>query len=619
MSRQRVPPWRRNAPGECENVPQVQDAKNPPNRRKRAFATIAGYLRRYRRGLAVGGVCLTISNLLALVDPWILKLTIDELEKGTTRDRLIWLAAAFVVVTAVSGVFRFLMRRIMIGISRKIEFDMRGDFFAHLERLSPSFYNAHRTGDLMALATNDLNAVRSLVGPGVMYSLNTVVVSTLALTLMIVLSWKLTIVALLPMVILAVGMYHSMKLIHRYFERVQERFGTLNSRAQENLSGVRVVRAYARETHEIGQYRDYSRDYLKANMKLYKVQSLLSPLLTSVAGLGGLFILAYGGKQVIDGVITLGAFVAFNGYLVMLIWPMIALGWVMNIMERGLASMQRINAVLESEPDIKDVSEVPTLTPASFQDRSIQFENVSFTYDTTGNREPVLKDVSFTVKDGETVAVVGPTGSGKTTLVSLILRLYEPQQGTIHVGGVPIERVPLSELRTCIGLIPQDIFLFSQTIADNVAFGVADLEEIELDRLTEAAAIYDEVQNFPVKYQTLIGERGINLSGGQKQRLAIARALAKEPDVLILDDALSSVDTDTEEKILRSLRREMSERTSILISHRISTVREADRIFVLAEGRLAEQGTHDELIAAGGLYADMYAKQQIMYNLERSA
>ena len=322
--------------------------------RRQAFATIQSHLGHYKTRLVVGGVCLTITNLLLLLTPWILKATIDDLGQGLGRDRLLFYAGAFVAVTAVSGVFRFLMRRIMIGVSRRIEYDLRGEFFAHLERLSPSFYNSHRTGDLMALATNDLNAVRALVGPGVMYSLNTVVVGSLTISLMVALSWKLTVAALMPMSILVVGMYYSMKLIHRYFEKVQERFAGLNSRAQENLSGIRVVRAYAREDYEIAEFDRLSRVYIGANMKLFKVQSLLHPLLTSVAGLGALLILAYGGKQVIDGVITLGTFVAFSGYMTMLVWPMIALGWVMNIMERGLASMERINRVMSTRPEIID-------------------------------------------------------------------------------------------------------------------------------------------------------------------------------------------------------------------------------------------------------------------------
>jgi ATP-binding cassette subfamily B protein len=587
-------------------------------RRRRAIRTIARYLLRYRKALAVGSVCLLLSNILLLVNPWILKLAIDELKTGITEKRLLFLACAFVGITVVSGVFRFFMRRIIIGVSRDIEFDMRGDFFAHLEKLSPAFYNKNRTGDLMALATNDLNAVRSLVGPSVMYSMNTVVTAGFALSLMIVLSWKLTVVALLPLLILSAGMYRSMKLIHRYFETVQERFGALNSRAQENLSGIRVVRTYAREDHEVRDFDEQSRVYLKANMKLYRIQSLLSPLLTSVAGLGAVFILGYGGKQVIDGSITLGTFVAFNGYLGMLIWPMIALGWVMNMMERGLASMQRVNAILETEPAIKDVLADRATEPMRPRDRSIRFENVSFSYDVSSGRGPILRDLNFEVRDGETVAVVGPTGSGKTSLVSLILRLHEPQHGRVLVGGAPVEKIPLEELRSLVGLIPQDIFLFSDTIAENMAFGVSSLDGDELERLSGLAAIHEEIQGFPAKYETLLGERGINLSGGQKQRLAIARALGKDPAILILDDALSSVDTDTEEKILRSLRGELKARTAILISHRISTVREADRIFVLDDGRLVEEGTHGDLIERRGIYADMFHKQQIMYDLERS-
>jgi ATP-binding cassette subfamily B multidrug efflux pump len=352
-----------------------------------------------------------------------------------------------------------------------------------------------------------------------------------------------------------------------------------------------------------------------------------------VAGLGALFILGYGGKQVIDGTISLGTFVAFSGYMAMLIWPMVALGWVMNMVERGLASMQRINVVMETEPAVKDLPAsrdplqaegVPKGVPAAREstpphpkDRSVEFENVTFAYDPAPGRAPVLKELNFTVRDGETVAVVGPTGSGKSTLVSLILRLYEPQTGCVRVGGVPVKDISLSELRSLIGLIPQDIFLFSDSIAENVAFGVASLSGEDLDRLTRLAAIDEEIKDFPAKYETVLGERGINLSG-QKQRVAIARALAKDPAILVLDDALSSVDTDTEEKILRSLRQEMKKRTAILISHRISTVRDADRILVLDDGRLVEEGTHEALIGRGGLYAEMFHKQQIMYDLERS-
>jgi ATP-binding cassette subfamily B protein len=594
----------------------MTDGNESKIKRRRAMRSIRRYLARYRVGLTTGAICLVITNALLLVNPWILKVAVDGLKAGVTQHRLLFLAVAFIGVTVVSGVFRFLMRRILIGISRKIEFDIRGDFFAHLETLSPAFYNKNRTGDLMALATNDLNAVRSLVGPGVMYSMNTIVVAGSALTLMIVLSWTLTVVALLPLAILSIGMYHSMKLIHRYFERVQKRFGDLNSRAQENLSGIRVIKTYAREDHEISEFEEQSRVYVKANMRLYRIQSLLQPLLTSVAGLGALLILGYGGKQVVDGTITLGTFVAFSGYMTMLIWPMIALGWVMNIMERGLASMQRINVVMEKETEIKDTLHAAAQTP---RDRSIVFQDVSFTYGSEAGEERarVLDALSFTIRDGETAAVVGPTGSGKSTLISLILRLYEPQTGRVLVGGVPVDKIPLAELRSLVGLVPQDIFLFSDTIAENLAFGVASLGDAELDRLGRLVAVDDDIERFPARFETMVGERGINLSGGQKQRLAIARAVAKDPSILILDDALSSIDADTEERILRSLRAEIRTRTAIIVSHRISTVREADRILVLDAGRLVEQGTHGELINNGGLYADMFRKQKIMYDLER--
>ncbi len=595
----------------------MEKNNNSRIRRKRAVQTIINYLGKYRKRLLIGGVCLVFTHTLLLINPWLLKLTIDALKTGITRDRLLFFALLFVSVTIVSGMFRFLMRRIMIGVSRKIEFDIRGDFFSHLEALNLSFYNRHRTGDLMALATNDLNAVRALVGPGVMYSLNTIVVGAFAVSLMAVLSLKLTLVALLPMVLLTIAVYHSIKVIHRLFESVQKRFGDLNSRAQENLSGIRVVKAYAREAHELEQFRKASFTYVRENMKLFKVQSLLHPLLTTVAGLGVLFILGVGGKEVIDGHLTLGSFVAFNGYLAMLVWPMIAIGWVMNVTQRGLASMERINAVMEEKPDILE------LPPARAEERfadvgdySIRFENVSFSYDPASGRERVLKNVSFTIESGETVAIIGPTGAGKTTLISLILRLIDPVEGQVLLGGVPVRDIPLEKLRGIMGLVPQDIFLFSDTIRENISFGVPSMTEEQVRLMSRSAGIQEEIEAFPLQYESMIGERGINLSGGQKQRVAIARALAKNPFILILDDALSSVDTNTEERILSSLRSVMRERTSILISHRISTVQLADRIFVLDNGEITETGTHKELIENGGLYAQMHRKQLIVSELE---
>jgi ATP-binding cassette subfamily B multidrug efflux pump len=580
-------------------------------KRRRAMRVVVGYLARYRRGLFVGAACLILTDALLLVNPWILKEGIDALGTGTTRARLINYAVVLVAVTVVSGVFRFLMRRVMIGISREIELDMRTDFFAHLQRLSPAFYNRHRTGDLMALATNDLNAVRTLVGPGVMYSLNTVVVSGLAITLMLVLSWKLTLAALVPMVVLTGIVYRSVKVIHRLFERVQQKFAAINSRAQENLSGIRVVKAYSREKHEVEEFTELSRSYVDDNMKLARVQSFLEPLLSTVAGFGALFLLGMGGKLVIDHEITLGTFVAFNGYLAMLVWPTIALGWVMNILQRGLASMERMNEVLETQPEI-----VSADSPCASTDGcAIEFENVSFAY--TAGGPLVLRNIDLRIEDGETVAIVGPTGAGKSTLISLVLRFYDPVEGVVRVGGCSVKNIPLEDLRSMVGLVPQDIFLFSDTIRENIAFGAPELGDPVLQVVSDTASIHEEIRSFPQGFQSMIGERGINLSGGQKQRVAIARALAKDPRILILDDALSSVDTNTEERILTSMRADLRKRTSIMISHRISTAREANRIIVLADGSIAEQGTHDELVARGGIYAEMYRKQMIMVALER--
>jgi ATP-binding cassette subfamily B multidrug efflux pump len=581
---------------------------------RKAIKTVLSYLKRYRAGLAVGGVCLVGANLLLLVNPWILKIAIDAIKRGTDKHELLVLAVILVSVTAVSGVFRFLMRRIIIGISRKIEFDLRQDFFSHLETLSPSFYLQNRTGDLMALATNDLSAVRDLVGPGVMYPMNTIVISCFAVSLMVILSWKLTLIALLPMILLSIAVYHSMKVIHQLFEKVQEKFASLNSRAQEVLSGIRVVKAYARENHETEMFKELSATYIERNMRLFKVQSLLMPLLTFIAGLGALTLLGYGGKQVIDGSLSLGSFVAFHGYLSLLIWPMIAIGWVMNITQRGLASMGRINRIMEQKPDIQEPPPQKASQPADF---SIRFERVSFTYPGSTQRLPALRDVSFTIENGQTAAIVGSTGSGKTSVVSLILRLFEPDSGRVLLGGVPVNEIPLETLRNAIGLVPQDIFLFSTTLRENMSFGVPDLSAESLVSYSALSAIRDEIEAFPRKYDTIIGERGINLSGGQKQRVAIARALAKDPDVLILDDALSSVDTNTEETILSRLRGEMKKRTAIVISHRISTVRNADQILVLDGGALIEHGTHETLLAREGLYASMYRKQALADDLDK--
>ncbi|MCI0451899.1 MAG: ABC transporter ATP-binding protein/permease, partial [Candidatus Latescibacteria bacterium] len=534
-------------------------------KRRLALRTVLRYLGRYRGRLALGAASLVAADLLVLASPWILKTTIDALSRGITKRELVTYALLLVVITAFGGLFRFLMRRIMIGVSRRIEVDMRADFFRHLQSLSPAFYHRHRTGELMALATNDLNAVRTLVGPAVMYSMNTIVIGSLSITLMAILSWKLTIAALLPMVVLTVAVYYSIRVIHRLFEIVQSKFAAINARAQENLSGIRVVKAYAREPYEIDQFAAASDDYVHANLKLFRVQSMLHPLLSTVAGLGVVAILLFGGRLVIEGEITLGTFVAFNGYLTMLIWPVIALGWVMNMTEQGLASMQRMNDVMAEKPEITDaLVPAPTAPTATPRDASIRFENVSFAYGGNGDRGDILKNVSFEVKDGESVAIVGPTGAGKTTVISLVLRLYDATRGRVLVGGRDVREIPLQELRDMVGLVPQDIFLFSESIRDNIGFGVKELPDPVLQEVASTASIYDEVNEFPNRFESMIGERGINLSGGQKQRVAIARALAKRPRILVLDDALSSVDATTEEKILGSLSSELENRTAIL-------------------------------------------------------
>jgi ATP-binding cassette subfamily B protein len=584
-------------------------------KRRVAVRTVLSYLGRYRLRLALGGASLIMCDVLALAIPWILKTAIDALSRGITKAELLSYAGLMVVITAGAAVFRFLMRRIMIGVSRRIEVDMRADFFAHLQSMSPAFYHRHRTGDLMALATNDLNAVRTLVGPAVMYSMNTVVIGTLAIALMSYLSWQLALAALAPMALLTVGVYHSIKVIHRLFETVQEKFSSINARAQENLSGIRVVKAYAREDYETREFGTASSDYVDANMKLFKVQALLHPLLATIAGLGVLSILYFGGRMVIDGEITLGTFVAFNGYLTMLVFPVIAAGWVMNMTEQGLASMQRINSVMAEAPEITDARARPDAVPA---DASVQFENVSFRYARGGDRGDVVRNVTFEVRNGETIAIVGATGSGKTTLIALLMRLYDTTAGRVVIGGHDVREIPLQTLRGMIGLVPQDIFLFSESIRENIAFGAADLTDPVLEAVSKTAAVHEEIQAFPNQFNSMIGERGINLSGGQKQRVAIARALARQPRILVLDDALSSVDATTEENILRSLEGELESRTAILISHRISTARQADRVIVLNDGEIAEQGTHEQLVALGGIYAEMNHKQMLMVALDES-
>ncbi len=542
-----------------------------------------------------------------------------------------------VAVMLMKGFFSFWTRWILIGVSREIEYDLRNDLLARLVLLEPEFYVRNRTGDLMSRATNDLNAVRMVLGPGIMYSATTISTMVLAIFFMLKLSPALTAWVLIPVPIVAIVTRYFGQIIHQLSEQIQAALGVLSTRAQENLTGVRVIRAYAQEKQEVEKFDEANRDYVNRNIKLISTWSLFFPGLSTLIGMTVLILLWLGGKQVIDHRVSLGTFNAFYMFLIQLVWPMIALGWVTNIFQRGAASMGRLNYIMNAEPGIRDLS-APAHTPSDrynmrpngdvppAQEKSnirgdIIFRNLTFTYPTSGSEtqpgEPVLHDVNLHVPAGSTLAVVGPTGSGKSTLAALIARLWEAPSGTLFIDGRSIREYPLTELRSAIGYVPQDTFLFSETISENIAFGVTDAVEEQVFEAAEIASISGEIESFPQRFGTMVGERGITLSGGQKQRTSLARAILRQPRILILDDSLASVDTDTEERILRRLREVMSQRTTILISHRVSTVKNADMIIVLRDGYIIERGTHDELLAHNGYYADLYQKQLLEEELAR--
>jgi ATP-binding cassette, subfamily B, multidrug efflux pump len=591
----------------------------------KSLRPLVPYLKKYRSQYLVGTVCVFLNNGVWILFPQVIRWAVDDLHVGVTRQKLVTYALLLLAVACTKGIFQFLTRWIVIGISREIEFDLRNDLFRHLEKLSYSYYQRTRTGDIMARATNDLNAVRMLLGPAIMYSANTIVFTAGALAFMLSISPRLTLYAFLPLPLVSIVIQYFGRQIHERFEKIQAMFSDISARAQENFSGARVIRAYVQEEAEIASFETSNREYIGRSLRLVRLMGMLWPTLEIMLGLAIVLVLWLGGREVLNGQLTvrltsalgpattlhlegamsLGAFVAFNTYMVQLTWPVIALGWVINIFQRGTASMGRIEQIFLESPEIADTAEVNYESSAEPLRGEIEFRHLNFSYDGV----PVLKDINLRIPAASSLAIVGPTGSGKTTLVSLIPRIYDAAAGTVLIDGRPIREYPLEFLRKSIGFVPQETFLFSETIRENIGFGVSGASDAEVAAAARGASIAEDIESFPEQYQALVGERGITLSGGQKQRTAIARALLRNPRILILDDALASVDTQTEDKILNHLREIMKGRTTIFISHRVSTVRNADLIAVLHGGAIVELGTHEELLARNGYYTDLYNKQ----------
>jgi len=575
------------------------------------------YMKKYRSTLGFGAVCVLLNNGVWILFAQVLARAINDLNSGVTRHKLVTYSLLLLAIAGTKGIFQFLTRWLLIGVSREIEFDLRNDLFRHLEGLSYSFYQRTRTGDVMARATNDLNAVRMLIGPAIMYSANTAAFMSGALFFMLHISPKLTLYAFAPLPIASIVIQYFSKQIHERFERIQAMFSDITARVQENLSGVRVVRAFVQEDPEIARFETANNEYIRRSLKLVRLMGMLWPTLELMLGMAIILVLWLGGREVLAGRINLGNFVAFNIYMVQLTWPIIALGWVINIFQRGTASMARIQQIFDEMPEITD-ADVPAAPPTEIVG-TIEFRNLKFRYPQTaeGGEAPwILKGIDLTVPAGTSLAIVGPTGSGKSTLVNLIPRIYDAAPGAVLIDGRPVREFPLELLRKNVGFVPQETFLFSDTIRENIAFGAEDAPDIEIRAAADAASIAAEIEEFPEQFNTMVGERGITLSGGQKQRTAIARALIRNPKILVLDDALASVDTQTEDRILNHLRRLMQGRTTVFISHRVSTVRNADQIAVLDKGEIVELGSHDELIAKNGYYTELYNKQLLEEELE---
>jgi ATP-binding cassette subfamily B multidrug efflux pump len=617
------------------------------------------YLGRYTGTIALGMVALAIMGLIGVLVPLATGIITDtvagsarpfqQVAPGVAADvgalnrlsnlvphylphnrgTLSFYCLVIVVCIGLKGLMSFLTRWVLIGVSRDIEFDIRSDLLDRLLVMEPEFYVRNRTGELMSRATNDLNAVRMVLGPGIMYTGTTVITMVLSIFILTIISPSLTLWVLLPVPVVAFAVRHFGKIIHELYEKIQASLATLSAKVQENLSGVRVIRAYAQEEAEIRGFDDPNREYVAKNMQLIKTWSMFMPSLSALIGTTFLIVLWQGGYRYLHGQMSLGALITFNTYLGLLVWPMIALGWVTNIFQRGAASMGRLNYILTAKPQIDN--RAAKVSPETRVEGTIEFRNLSFTYPTADlnagkngvnghglESKAVLKNIDLTIPAGSTVAIIGPTGSGKTTLAALIARLWDAPEGTILIDGRPIREWPVETLRRAIGYVPQDTYLFSDSVGENIAFGLEKFEEPQVREAAAIASLDGEVQDFTGQYQMMVGERGVTLSGGQKQRTAIARAVIRDPRILILDDSLSAVDTQTEEKILGQLRGVMRGRTTVLIAHRTSTVRDADQIVVIKDGGIVERGTHDELMARGGYYADLYQKQLLEEELERA-
>jgi len=579
----------------------------PPRHLRR----LVPYLKRHQRTLLIGLACLLLRTLFSVASPWVLRHAIDDLALGLTREKLLAYAGIIVGVVTVEGFFLYQMRMILIGVSRGIEYELRGDLFGHLTRLPARYYHSMRTGDLMSRATSDLSAVRMVLGPGIMYTASTLATFLGTIAVMVTISPWLLLFSLAPLLFVTVLVRYFGRRIHERFEAVQAQLSNISALVQENLSGARVVRAYVQEDHEMARFETANAEYLKRNRALIRMFGSLYPGIQLLMGMSAAFVLWLGGRMVIDGTITLGQFVAFGAYLAMLHWPMIALGWVVNLFERGDASMGRLLEIMDTPPAISDDASADSPPVRGH----VRFQKLTFAYED----RPVLHDIDLDVPAGSTVAIVGPTGSGKSTLVSLVARMFEAPPGTVMVDGRDVRSLPLAVLRKGVGYVPQETFLFSATLRENIAFGLLSPDSERVEWAAGIAQLARDVADFPQGYDTFVGERGITLSGGQKQRTALARALAVDPAILVLDDALSAVDTHTEEEILRGLRGVMETRTTFLVSHRISTVKGADLIVVLKEGRIVERGTHAVLVGRGGFYADLHRRQLLEEEMERTA